>query len=194
MTNILSVIAAPRRTTRQSMLAAVFFALELAAAAGLLSLGYSLAGKPGATWAMISAVLVLYPGINQSLSAALIRIAANLLGGLVGYLIGYYLGTDMMQVVLALIILIFIGELLHLDLALRTACVAAIIVLSAHTTSIALSAIERMVAVISGCSAALIVQILERPFQHHLWFVAQTENSPGNKANQASQASSAAAA
>jgi len=127
-------------------------------------------------------VLVLYPGINQSLSAALIRIAANLLGGFVGFAIGYYFGTDMMRVVLAVIILVFIGELLHLDLALRTACVAAIIVLSAHTTNIALSAIERMIAVVSGCSAALIVQIIERPFQHHLWFVARTEALPANPA------------
>jgi len=189
MASILSVTAARRRTMRESLLAAAFFALELAAVATVISVAYHYFGQPGATWAIISSVLVLYPGITQSFSAAFLRIFANLLGSLVGLAIGAWLGTDMPQVILALVIVIFIGELLQMDLALRTACVAAIIVMSANDHNVRLSAIERISAVIAGCAAALAVQIAVKPIARRLPFIARTENAPQMSTNAAMESS-----
>lgn len=159
------------------MMAAAFFALELALAATLISSIYNFLGKPGSMWAIISAVLVLYPGINQSFSAALLRIAANLLGGLVGVAMAYCLGTDTPQVIFALVIVIFIGEWLRMDLALRTACVATIIVMCANEHNFRLTAVERIAAVIGGCIAALAVQMAMRPISRRLSYIAKTDLS-----------------
>ena len=39
--------------------------------------GFALAGKPGAIWALVSAVIVLRPGFEDSLRASQVRVAAN---------------------------------------------------------------------------------------------------------------------
>lgn len=171
-----SVVAVPRRTTRQSLLAATFFATQIGAAAGGISLAYAAAEKSaGMTWAMVSAILVLYPGITQSLSAALLRIAANLLGAGIGFAVGYVTGTNAIEIIVALVITIFVGELLRMDLALRTACVATVIVMSAHDHNLTLSVVERLTAVLVGCGAALAVQTASWPLRRFVPFVADAE-------------------
>ncbi|MGN6507184.1 MAG: FUSC family protein [Tepidisphaeraceae bacterium] len=178
MTSILSVIAAPRRTTRQSLLAAAYFAAQLASASAILCLGYHWSRAPGAAWAIVSAVLILYPGITQSFSAALLRIAANLLGSIIGFGIGYFFGTNIPEVILALVVVVFVGELLRMDLALRTACVAAVIVMTANDHNIRLSTIERLTAVCAGCLSGLLIQVSFRPLHPWLPFIAQTRPQP----------------
>ena len=175
MNSILSVIAAPRRTTRESLLAAAYFAIQLAAASAILGIGYSVSRAPGAAWAIVSAILILYPGISQSLYAALLRIAANLLGSVIGFGVGYFFGTNIPEVIAALVVVIFAGELLRMDLALRTACVAAVIVMTANDHNLTLSIVERLVAVLCGCLAGLLIQLIFRPFRRLLPFIATTD-------------------
>ena len=180
-----SVIVAPRRTTRQSVIAALFFATEVGvttfAITGLYAAGRRLfptVRGAGVTWAIVSAILVLYPGITQSLSAALLRIAANLLGSVIGFLTGYFVGVNTVSLVAALALTILAGELMRMDLALRTACVAAVIVMTANEHQVSTSVVERLCAVAVGCGAALVLQILTRPLRQYLPFVADVEVAP----------------
>ncbi|MDB5326491.1 MAG: Fusaric acid resistance protein-like, partial [Phycisphaerales bacterium] len=158
-----SVISAPRRSTAQSLLAATFFAIQLGVAAAGVSIVYERFDQPGVTWAIVSAILVLYPGITQSLSAAFLRIAANLMGSAIGFGVGSLTGTHTAEIVLALAITIYVGELLRMDLALRTACVATVIVMSANDHNLTLTVFERLTAVAMGCGAALVVQLAGWP-------------------------------
>ncbi|MGC4033334.1 MAG: FUSC family protein [Tepidisphaeraceae bacterium] len=171
-----SIIAAPRRTTAQSLAAASFFALQLAVAAGAIGIGYTAYGRSaGMTWAIVSAILILYPGITQSFSAAMLRIAANLLGSAIGFTVGYWAGTDLTYIIVALIITVFVGELLRMDLALRTACVATVIVMSAKDHHVETTVAERLVSVIIGCGTALSVQLAASPMRRFLPYVAKVE-------------------
>lgn len=173
-----SVIAAPRRSTLQSLVAASFFALQIAAAATVISLAYiATHHRAGMTWAIVSAILILYPGITQSLSAALLRIAANLLGSAIGFAVGSLIGVRMPEIIIALVLTIFAGELLRMDLALRTACVATVVVMSVaeQTHGLGGSVVERVIAVLIGCGAALLVQVMTTPLRRFLPFVAVAE-------------------
>ena len=173
-----SVIAAPRRSTLQSLVAATFFAVQISAAATVISLAYvATHHRAGMTWAIVSAVLVLYPGITQSLSAALLRIAANLLGSAIGFAVGSLVGVKVPEIIMALVLTIFAGELLRMDLALRTACVATVVVMSVTDEHHALSGsvVERVIAVLIGCGAALLIQLTMTPLRRFLPFVAMAE-------------------
>ncbi|HEX8324201.1 MAG TPA: FUSC family protein [Tepidisphaeraceae bacterium] len=166
----------PPRSLRQSLIAGTYFAVLIGVASGTISLAYAAVERSaGMSWAIISAILVLYPGITQSLSAALLRIAANLLGSAIGFAIGYAIGTGTGEMILALVVTIFVGEILRMDLALRTACVATVIVMSANDHNLTLSVVERVTAVLVGCAAALLVQLAAWPLRNFLPFVADTE-------------------
>ena len=170
-----SIINAPRRTPAQSLVAATFFAVQLGLAAAGVSAVYAHFQLAGVTWAIVSAILVLYPGITQSMSAAFLRIAANLTGSLIGFGVGSLVGTNTAEIVLALAVTIYVGELLRMDLALRTACVATVIVMSANDHNLTLTVFERLSAVALGCGAALLVQIAGLPVRRYLPFVAKAE-------------------
>ena len=181
------ILNAPRRTTLQSLTAALFFSTEVGVATASITGLYALVARShpkaagGVTWAIVSAVLVLYPGITQSLAAALLRIAANLLGSGIGFLVGYFVGTDTPELILALIGTIVAGELLRMDLALRTACVAAVIVMSANEHHVGTSVVERLISVAVGCAAALVIQVAARPLRRFLPFVVDVEVGPAKK-------------
>src|ERR1035441_6718322 len=49
---------------------------------------FAAAHQPGAIWALVSAVIVLRPGFEDSLHASKVRIAANVVGALVGVSVG----------------------------------------------------------------------------------------------------------
>ncbi|MDB5386225.1 MAG: rane protein [Planctomycetaceae bacterium] len=154
-------IQSPRARKEQDFTLAVIFAAQVVVCAALLHFGYHLAGASGVYWAIISAILVLQPGLSQSLNASVIRIAANLIGAMIGLLVGYSLGTDGWHVVLAMVAVIFICEPLRLDFGLRTACVSAIIVMTAHgSESVLTNSVDRFIAVVVGCGLALVVQLL----------------------------------
>ena len=154
------LVQSPRPTRKQTLLVAAVFAAQVVACATVLHGAYHFAHAAGVNWAIVSAVLVLQPGIEQSIAASAVRIAANLIGALIGLFVGYTLGTGSGQVVLAMVIVVFICEPLRLDFGLRTACVSVIIVMTANVGSVLSSSVERFGAVLIGCGLAVVVQLM----------------------------------
>jgi hypothetical protein len=154
-------IQSPRERKGQDFAVAFLFAAQVIACAILLHIGYYLAGAESVYWAIISSILVLQPGLSQSINASATRIAANLIGALSGLLIGYFLGTESWHVIMAMVLVIFICDPLRLDFGLRTACVSAIIVMTSHgRENVLANGIERFLAVVIGCVLALGVQFV----------------------------------
>jgi uncharacterized membrane protein YgaE (UPF0421/DUF939 family) len=157
---LLRLIQSSRRTTRQTLAVATIFAVQAVICALVLTFAYARAHAAGAYWAIVSAVLVLQPGIEQSISASAIRIAANLIGAATGLAVGWAFGTGVWQVPLAMVIVCYICEFLRLDLGLRTACVSVVIVMLANEGRVTTTSLERVVAVLVGCVFAVVLQIL----------------------------------
>jgi uncharacterized membrane protein YgaE (UPF0421/DUF939 family) len=157
---LLSRVQAPRRTTWQSLGLAVVFAVEVLIAGVILVTGYGYFNAAGYGWALVSAILVLQPGLEQSLTTALVRIAANLIGTSAGLLVGYRWGVGTKEILGAIIVVVFLCEVFRLDLGLRSACVSVIIVMTANEGKVVSSSIERGVAVVVGCVLALILQLI----------------------------------
>jgi uncharacterized membrane protein YccC len=150
----------PRPTARETAIyAALYIAQAIVCILALKAL-YLAIGWLGVLWAMISAVLALQPGTAQSLATSVLRILANTVGAVVGYFVGRYLGDGLWQLFVALALVVTVCELLHLDPALRTACVAVLIVLTANEGHVRTSSFERFSAVLIGCGMAMIVQII----------------------------------
>jgi uncharacterized membrane protein YgaE (UPF0421/DUF939 family) len=163
LSKILSRVQAPRRTTKQSLALAAVFAVEVLIAGIALYCGYKFFGANGFYWALVSAILVLQPGLEQSLTTAMVRIAANIVGASIGLIIGTYLSIDVPQIFLAIVVVVFICEIFRLDLGLRSACVSVIIVMTNASTGeikITTSTLERCIAVIVGCLTAVLLQLL----------------------------------
>jgi uncharacterized membrane protein YgaE (UPF0421/DUF939 family) len=159
-TALRQLVQSPRPTKKQTLLVAAVFAAQVIICSVLLHLGYRSAHAAGVNWAIISAVLVLQPGIGQSIAASAVRIAANLIGAVIGLIVGYAVGTGSWQVVLAMVIVVFICEPLRLDFGLRTACVSVIIVMTANGGNVLTSSIQRFSAVLIGCGIAVVIQLL----------------------------------
>ena len=127
--------------------------------------GFAVAGRPGAIWALVSAVIVLRPGFEDSLKASQARIGANLVGALVGVAVGLTLGSGPGAVALALFLVILLCFRKPLRTAVRSACAGVVIVMM-HEGSIRESGIERFLAVVAGCLIALAVGfVADRLFQ-----------------------------
>jgi uncharacterized membrane protein YgaE (UPF0421/DUF939 family) len=151
------------QSRRQSVLFAMLFALEAAICAAVLWIGYTLAKAPDLGWAMVSAFLVLQPEFSQSLTIAFTRTAANLIGAAVGLAIGSTMGVGLFPLILSIVIASIICGLLRLDAALRTACVAIVIVLNANHTSLVASGAERFASVTIGCLTGVLLQMATVP-------------------------------
>jgi uncharacterized membrane protein YgaE (UPF0421/DUF939 family) len=154
------LVLAQRKTSRESLQLACLYTVQVLVTAAILLTGYHLAGAKGVLWALVSSVLVLQPGIEQSIAASAVRIAANTVGGLIGLLIGATLGTGVPQLLLALVTTVFASEFLRLDVGLRTACVATLIVMTTNDGRVLTSSPERLSAVLIGCLVAISVQLL----------------------------------
>jgi uncharacterized membrane protein YgaE (UPF0421/DUF939 family) len=144
---------------RQSLLFAMLFAAEATLCTVILWIGYAWAKAPDLGWAMVSAFLVLQPEFSQSLSIALTRVAANLIGAAIGLAVGGALGVGMAQLIAAIILSSIVCGLLRLDAALRTACVAIVIVMNANRTSIVASGADRFASVTIGCLTGVLLQL-----------------------------------
>jgi len=153
-----------RPTVRATLALAAVYTAQVTVCVLLLSWGYRLGHFEGVTWAVISAVLALQPGLQQSVVTSVVRILANTVGATVGLAVGELLGTGEWQLILAIAIVVPTCELLRLNLALRTACVAAIIVLTVggglggHLHVVSTGA-ERFTATVAGCAMALLLQL-----------------------------------
>lgn len=119
--------------------------------------GFALAHKPGAIWALVSAVIVLRPGFEDSLRASEIRIAANVVGALVGVVVNVAArSAGPAQIAVALAIVILICHWPPLAKGVRSACAGVVIVMM-HEGSITHMGLERLAAVLVGCLSALVV-------------------------------------
>jgi len=77
-----------------------------------------------------------------------------------GFAIGEFFGTGPIPLPTAITATVIIAELLRLDLGLRTACVATVIVMTTSEGHVATSSIERHCGVLIGCLVAVMVQML----------------------------------
>ena len=147
-----------RPTLRETLIVAALYAAQAIVCVVFLSWLYHSRHWLGAVWAMIAAILALQPGLSQSVVTSVIRIAANTVGAGVALGVAQSRMRAEYELILSLVIIVFTCELLRLNLALRTACVAAVIVLTANDGHVLTSGVERFTATIMGCLAALVVQ------------------------------------
>jgi uncharacterized membrane protein YgaE (UPF0421/DUF939 family) len=147
-------------TLRQTMVVAGLFTAQAVICVVILKWLYNREDWHGILWAMISAVLALQPGLSQSVVTSVIRIAANTVGASVALGVSQFPIRQEFQLILSLVIVVFACELLRLDLALRMACVAAMIVLTNGEGHIVTSGTERFTATVIGCLMALLVQLI----------------------------------
>jgi uncharacterized membrane protein YgaE (UPF0421/DUF939 family) len=155
-----SMLSGPRPLMRSVVVGASFSAQALGAGL-ILWAGYSLTGAGGLNWAIISAIVVLQPELQQSLAASLSRVAANLVGALAGLAVAATAGVSVPSVLGAVVVTAVACGVLRLDVALRTACVAAIIVMTtqAHPGHVVLSGAERFLSTTVGCAVAVVIQL-----------------------------------
>jgi uncharacterized membrane protein YgaE (UPF0421/DUF939 family) len=147
------------RTVRQSLAVAGVYAVQATVCILLLEQAYWVTTFKGVNWAIIAAILALQPGYKQSVVTSIIRILANTVGASVALLVASWLGSNEAYLILSIAIVVVICELLRLELALRTACVAVVIVLTVDPMHVKSTGLERFSATIAGCVAALLVQI-----------------------------------
>ena len=143
----------------QSLLLASIYASQAIICTAVLVKGYNLAGAPGMGWAIISAILVLQPGLDASLAASISRICANIVGAAVALLVEHYFGFGTWQLLAALPVIVFLCEILHLDMGLRAACVSVIIVMTFRDQRIVITSVDRAISVIIGSALAVIFQV-----------------------------------
>jgi uncharacterized membrane protein YgaE (UPF0421/DUF939 family) len=153
------VFKLPRATMRESLILGAIYSGQAIVCAALLTVGYRLAGALGLGWAIISAILVLQPGLQASLAASISRILANVVGAIVAVMVERWFGDGPWQLLVAIPIIVLICEILRLDLGLRAACVSAVIVMIFHEGSFVMTGIERSIAVMIGSALAVIVQL-----------------------------------
>lgn len=155
----LDAIVAKPRPIGQSLIAGTWFAAEAVLCCATLYIAYAIADSPGVGWAIVSALLVLIPDAKQTVATALARVAANVIGAVVGLVVATSMGEGPLAVVLAVTLAGYACYLFRLDVGLRTACVAVVIVMTTHPGDIVMSSAERFVAVIAGCGVGVAVQL-----------------------------------
>ena len=138
-------------------------ALEAAICCVVIISAYNYAHFAGAMWAVVSAVLVLQPAFEQSLSTALIRVVANLFGAAVGSFVTVSHGHSTEDICVALAVVIIVGERLRLDKGLRSACASVVIVMMSTDSSVLHRGVERASSVAIGCAIALVLQLAMQP-------------------------------
>jgi uncharacterized membrane protein YgaE (UPF0421/DUF939 family) len=147
-------------TLRETLVVAGLYAGQAVVCVVILKWLYTHQHWDAVLWAMISAILALQPGLSQSAVTSVIRIAANTVGAGVALGIGQIPIAPEFQLIASLIVVVFICELLRLELALRTACVAAVIVLTNSEGHVFTTGTERFTATIIGCMMALVAQLM----------------------------------
>lgn len=159
--SILKQVQAPRPLSRAGVIAAAFYAAQAVAAALVVMAIYHCFELGSGMWAVVSAVLVLQSGVEQSYDASATRFIANIIGAFTGALVDKLHGHGPGDVLVALVLVVGFCEILRLDQGLRSACVAAVIVkMSVGGAVVAYAAERRVLAVLIGCTTALAVRIL----------------------------------
>ena len=146
----------PGDAERRSL--AIRYGIEVLSSVMILLWGYNLAGAQGAIWAIITAVLILQPGLDNSMSASGVRIVATLLGASVGTAATLLIGTGSAALLAGILVTIILCYLVRLDLHVRQACLTVPIVQMWHPGSVVHVDYERITAILAGCIVPLIVQ------------------------------------
>ncbi len=154
------VLKLPRPTMKQTLELAALYAAQAVICVVLLKMLFCRFVWPGSIWAFISAILALQPGWSQSVVTSVIRIVATVVGATVALLMSKAPIPPVFQLIAALVVVVFVCELLRLDIALRTACVSAVIVLTLSEGHVLTTAQDRSFATIAGCLMALLVQLV----------------------------------
>lgn len=161
-------IRAQRKLSQKSLVEGLIMALEASICTVALVNAYNYFHLAGAMWAIVSAVLVLQPAFDLSLSTAVTRVVANLLGASIGAFVSLSHGHAVEDLCVALALVIVIGERLRLDKGLRSACASVIIVMMSVESSVVHRGVERASSVALGCGVALLLQSLLRPLVERL--------------------------
>lgn len=111
-------------------------------------------------WCLISVILVLSPDGKEAFPLAFTRIKANLVGASVGVLCLLIAAPNMWILAFALAVTLSLCYLFRFDAAARSALAATIIVML-HDTGKHLwdTALERVIAVVAGCTLGLIITV-----------------------------------
>lgn len=160
------------------------YALEAALCAGGLMLAYKLAGADGQIWAVVSAIVVLQPGVQQSFEASAFRILANLIGASVGFLCGWLLGASVGYVVVGMLLTVALCLAFRLEQSLRTACVSLVIVMTTSDGHLATIGIKRCIAVAIGSVLAVTVQLTVEAIARRLWAFLVPHDRPAGPATE----------
>jgi uncharacterized membrane protein YgaE (UPF0421/DUF939 family) len=154
------------------------YAVEAAICASLLWTGYAWLGFDGGRWAVVSAIVVLQPGVTQSFHSSVFRILANLIGVTVGLAAVWLLGSQPWQVILAMLTVIVCCLALRLEQSLRSACVSVIIVMTTGEGHVLANGIQRAVGVAIGATLAVSVQLLLETLLRRLRGPVQAADAP----------------
>lgn len=147
-----------RSGTDKHSLRAVRYAIETISTTVILVWGFRAIGWPGAVWAIITAILVLHPGLDRSLRASRVRIVATLLGASIGIASGLLLGGSTLALLVGVLATILTCYWWRLDRHLRQACLTLPIVQMSQQGTMVHIGYERVMAVLAGCVVPLLVQ------------------------------------
>jgi uncharacterized membrane protein YgaE (UPF0421/DUF939 family) len=137
------------------------YALRTAASAALAMVTFRFLGSQGGIWAVVSAMVVIQPETRTSVSTALLRAVANVVGVGVGISIGWFLGPWPLPALVAGVFAVaLLCRVIRIDAAARSACVAMAIVLLKDPSGILGSWQMRVLGVLIGCGIALLVTVV----------------------------------
>ncbi|MBB6502976.1 FUSC family protein [Pedobacter cryoconitis] len=110
-------------------------------------------------WSLVSLVVVITPEHKNDL--AYDRMKANVLGSVTGLALYFIPVNNLLLILAGIILVIYLGTVLNLQNAIRTALAALVIVLiQEETVKDWTVAFERVVCVITGCLIALLITIV----------------------------------
>src|SRR3984957_3923384 len=156
---LLQLIQAQRPSDRRSLKMAAVYAAQVVVSSSLLLVGYHYINERQSVWALVAAMAVTEPALQQSIAASATRIVASIVGGVAGMLAAHFLGYGAWQFLLTIVVVVFICERLRLDSAGRNACITVVIVMMFQEGKVFAWGAGRVVAVVVGCVLALMVQL-----------------------------------
>ncbi len=136
----------------------LIYAAKVATGTIVVYIGSMLLHYKDIAWCLISVMLVLSPDGKESVPLAFTRIKANVVGASSGMLCLWICQTNLWIMSTALIITLAFCYLFKLDSGIRSALAATIIImLHEEGKHVWDTAIERVIAVLSGCAIGLII-------------------------------------
>ena len=151
MNRVLSPRQAPTPGDAERRSLATRYGIEVLSSVMILLWGYNLAGAQGSIWAIITAVLILQPGLDNSMSASGVRIVATLLGAAAGTAATLLIGAGAATLLAGILVTVILCYLVRLDLHVRQACLTGPIVQVWHPGSVVHVDCERITAILIGC-------------------------------------------